>query len=328
MGIKNIRLTQNEAEEKSLAVGIKMIGQYKNNQIKIEFECPFCKIIFLTQPANIWTKHTKSCGCQIGITRKEIPKNGNSLADKYPESLKYWDYDKNYPKTPYNVNFCTHSKYWMKCNNNNPHSYLTRCDNLISGNKCGICGGHQIHVGFNDLLSQQPNIAQEWDYIKNEKGPKEYTVGSHIKVWWQCKKCNNEWLSSIANRTNPYCLRGCPKCSESKGEKRITEILDKYNILYKRQKRFKDCKNKLPLPFDFYLPTYNTCIEYQGQQHYKSINSAHYTDEETLKNTQYHDTIKKQYCEDNNIKLIIIPYWDKNNIENILINAFDLVEQH
>ena len=40
--------------------------------------------------------------------------------------------------------------------------------------------------------------------------------------------------------------------------------------------------------------------------------------EESFKRTQYHDQIKNQYCEDHNIKLIRIPYWDENNIELIL----------
>ena len=35
-------------------------------------------------------------------------------------------------------------------------------------------------------------------------------------------------------------------------------------------------------------------------------------------NIKYLDNIKTKYCEDNNIKLIRIPYWNYNNIEQIL----------
>jgi len=56
------KLTQKEAEEKSLAVGIKMIGTYINSKTKIEFECPICKNIFLTMPNTVLCKKVKSCG--------------------------------------------------------------------------------------------------------------------------------------------------------------------------------------------------------------------------------------------------------------------------
>lgn len=39
---------------------------------------------------------------------------------------------------------------------------------------------------------------------------------------------------------------------------------------------------------------------------------------ENFKTVQYHDAIKNKYCEDNNIKLLRIPYWDFDNIEEIL----------
>lgn len=107
-------------------------------------------------------------------------------------------------------------------------------------------------------------------------------------------------------------------------KKKITEVLNKYNIKYEREKRFDDCKNKKALPFDFYLPDYNILIEYNGLQHYKDIDIGR----TELALIQHRDSIKKKYCEDNNIQLIIIPYWDKDKIEDILINAFDLVEQH
>ena len=70
------------------------------------------------------------------------------------------------------------------------------------------------------------------------------------------------------------------------------------------------------MPFDFYLPDYNICIEYDGELHYKSIDF--YGGEEELMKQQNRDNIKTQYCKDNNITLIRIPYWDLNNINKIL----------
>ena len=75
--------------------------------------------------------------------------------------------------------------------------------------------------------------------------------------------------------------------------------------------------------FDFYLPDYNLFIEYDGEQHYHTTR-YHGDDVEAnqsvLKKTQEHDKIKNQYCIDNNIDLLRIPYWEKENIETIISN--------
>ena len=100
---------------------------------------------------------------------------------------------------------------------------------------------------------------------------------------------------------------GCPKCRSSHGEILISKILDSLNIKYESQKRFSDCRHKKPLPFDFYLPDYNTCIEYQGEQHYRTSAIWGFT-QERLEMQQYRDSIKREYCIKNSITLIEIKY--------------------
>lgn len=114
---------------------------------------------------------------------------------------------------------------------------------------------------------------------------------------------------------------GCSKCVRSKGEKSIENILNKMNISYISQHKFNDCIDKKPLPFDFYLPTYNIAIEYQGEQHYNPVCFCSISKEQAESNlllTRKHDEIKKTYCQSNNIDLLEISYWDFDNIENIL----------
>ena len=93
-------------------------------------------------------------------------------------------------------------------------------------------------------------------------------------------------------------------------------VVHNNNIQYISQYRFDDCKNIRTLPFDFYLPDYNTCIEYDGELHYKAVD--YFGGDEALSNTQFRDDIKTQYCLNNNIRLIRIPYWEFNNIDKIL----------
>lgn len=38
-----------------------------------------------------------------------------------------------------------------------------------------------------------------------------------------------------------------------------------------------------------------------------------------LKKTQMHDKIKTDYCLNNGIKLVRIPYWERDNLENYLM---------
>lgn len=74
--------------------------------------------------------------------------------------------------------------------------------------------------------------------------------------------------------------------------------------------------------FDFYLPDYNAFIEYDGEQHYNVPRYVGDVEENKsiLENTRRRDEIKNQYCVDNDIDLLRIPYWESNSIENIIDN--------
>lgn len=109
------------------------------------------------------------------------------------------------------------------------------------------------------------------------------------------------------------------KKTRSIGEKMITEFLDLNNIIYSREKTWDGCrsqKNRF-LRFDFYIPELNLLIEFQGQHHYHPINKYPRAKAVHLK-TVMHDNIKRKFCNDNGILLLEIPYWDRDNIPNIL----------
>ena len=111
--------------------------------------------------------------------------------------------------------------------------------------------------------------------------------------------------------------QGCPMCNESRGEKLVNSILIKNNISFNRQKKFKDCHNTKEgkscrrLPFDFYLPNFNTVIEYDGKQHFEPIDA--FGGEKGFSMVKKNDKIKNDYCKTNNIKMIRIPYTMKND---------------
>lgn len=148
------------------------------------------------------------------------------------------------------------------------------------------------------------------------------TTTKNLKI--KCRECGEIFTTSY---NSFVCSNGgqyCPDCSkyESHGEKVIRMFLEENDIEYIPQYRFVDCKDINTLPFDFYLPIKNKAIEFDGKQHYEPTKWKNTMEEESvIKNfekTKIHDNIKDQYCKNNNIDLLRIPYWEFNNIHNLL----------
>ena len=135
----------------------------------------------------------------------------------------------------------------------------------------------------------------------------------HEKILVQCPKGHEPYEVLLANfRQN----RRCPLCNESHGERKVRQYLEDKKIEFIPQHRFKNCKDKDYLPFDFYIPSMNVCIEFDGELHFRPI--ERFGGEKRFETYKLHDEIKNTYCEQNNIKLIRIPYWEIDNIEKIL----------
>lgn len=113
---------------------------------------------------------------------------------------------------------------------------------------------------------------------------------------------------------------GCAKCSRSKGELLIEAWLTKNNITFENQKRFDAFKMK---KFDFYLPTYNMCIEYDGAQHFfakHQLTSDKKLAKKLFNDVQLRDKQKTLFCLKNGIRLLRIPYFSFKQINEILTN--------
>ena len=124
----------------------------------------------------------------------------------------------------------------------------------------------------------------------------------------KCCKCNKEFTRMWRDIQCNDAI-GCPYCESnrfSKFARKVETLLKEKEICYELEKRFDGCKDVLKLPFDFYLPNYNICIEVQGQQHYESV--PFYGGDEKFIERQRHDKIKRDYCRNNNIILIELSY--------------------
>ena len=173
------------------------------------------------------------------------------------------------------------------------------------------------------MATLNPELAKEWHPTKNgDLKPSMVTKNANKKVWWKCsnKDCGHEWKALVNSRNRKVEATGCPKCNQSKGEKQISIYLEKKHIKFKAQYRTKKCKNSNTLPFDFAILSKKEdlicLIEFDGQQHFYP--NAMFGGEESFKKTKQNDEIKTNYCINNNIPLIRIPYWLRDYVDVVL----------
>lgn len=279
---------------------------YLGSNVKLKFFCNDCNNIFLSSWDNVLCGH--GCGVCSGnqVTQK------NSLFYLRPNLMEEWSIKNTIDPKEIPL-YSSKEAIWI-CKYG--HEWSRKISARTANNYgCPYCSG-KFSTKENNFSKKFPFLLPEWDYLKNGN-PEDYTPYSNKKVWWKCSKCGNEWVSKILKRSNG---NNCPKCCSSEGEKRISMILSNLNLDFISEYRFEDCRNILPLPFDFYIPKKNMCIEYQGEHHYNSLSNR--GGDRKLEYVKKNDLIKKNYCRDKEIFLLEIPYWEFQKIEKILENIF------
>ena len=185
--------------------------------------------------------------------------------------------------------------------------------------KCLTCNNKILAKNQKLSFEEVKNRINIEGYVLQSK-EEEYNNNESL-LTIKCPK-GHIYKSSLGNFDNKG--NRCPICNDNdtKGEKAIISFLEKYNIEFTKQKTFNDCKYINVLRFDFYLPKHNIIIEFDGRQHYEPVD--YFGGEKAFKENQIRDNIKTQYCKDNNIKLIRIPYYEFKNVDTILNNILNL----
>ena len=189
----------------------------------------------------------------------------------------------------------------------------------IRGYGCGKCGKEQINISNGKQLSQQ----QFLEKVSNLQGldfSNSIYKNKRSNITVRCIIHGD--YTTKAEMILKGC--GCPKCKSSKGEDIIETWLLKNSISYITQKTFEGCSYKRLLKFDFYLPNYNMCIEYDGEQHFRPI--KYWGGLEGFKKLIIKDELKNLYCQENDLSLLRILYKDniietlEKNIKNKICN--------
>lgn len=198
------------------------------------------------------------------------------------------------------------------------------CCTDVKEGKTTSCGCRQEEARHEKIIDMTGKI---FNYIEVLELDKEKTLQEHC-AYWKCKclLCGqNKSIKGTYIRTGHTKSCGCIK---SYPELKISQILKENNILFKREFTFSDLKGESNnLRFDFAIFNNNNelkyLIEYQGEQHYKSVDF--WGGEDKFKQQQEYDRKKQEYCIKKNIPLIIL---NKNNelLENEIIRKEFLYE--
>lgn len=247
----------------------------------------------------------------------ELYSNNETKIDIYIDDVKLNPMSVNTFKT-YTYKAIVNFKNNLKQNNDGFISFigLNYQGNLIA--KIRTFDGGIVSIDIRSYCQFNKARQNTYNYCKS-KGYRvlsPYVNGQEkILIDFGCGH-DSHWIIPHALKNN----QSCPICKESKGEKLIRLYLEDNNIDFIQEYKFEDCRNKRSLPFDFYIPSFNLCIEFDGRQHFEG--EDFFGGKEGFKLTQTRDKVKDSYCKENKIDLLRIPYWELDNIEDILDEEF------
>lgn len=301
-------------EMKSINPYIEIISEYKNHQTKVKCRCLVDDHIWYALPQSLLKGHgCPKCSAaeaakRLTLTQDEFMDRFNKFGDSNVKIIGKYD--------GYEVPILCSCKV---CGN----TWETKACNLLKSKGGTGCPNFRNHPGYisvtcktldkfiSEMQNVNPDIKVVGEYINNK---------TPIEV--ECIKCQEKWCATphslLSGSSCPYC---CTR--KSHGEVIISSILSELKVNYKFQHIFPECRHIRALPFDFYLPDHNACIEFDGAQHYRPVNFGGCSDEvaeENFISACKRDSIKNKFCEENDIILIRIPYYDLTNAKNMIIS--------
>jgi len=290
---------------------VKISDIMRSSRIRIDLICDNCKVPYNTSISDY--SDNKSCKeygfgayfCRGCVQRSNTQEFANKVFKLVGEEYRVLgEYIKSNVKIEMFHEVC--GKKW----NTPPNAFL-------SGSRCYHCSNQSkkdINFITEEVFSLVGDEYTVFNLITKKNTLSKFEIKHNV--------CGFEYLVPWFEFKGGY---RCPKCRESKGEKRIENYLMNSGNNFLQQYKFEDCRNKLSLPFDFAIFDENKklicLVEYDGVQHYKPINFNGTSQEKAdlgFSKTKENDNIKNLYCKRNEIPLLRIKYTDFDLIEPIL----------
>lgn len=280
----------------------------KNKNTQIKCNCGYCGKDISVQKSKYNKAKEKNrmlfCSAQCA---KDVQKPKWDDIKKLFESKKYILISTEY------INAKEKLEYICSNHKDEGSQYITY-NNLRNGCGCKYCGQERTAASKRLSFDEVQKIFKQNDMILLEQ---EYTNTSQLLAYI----CEHHKDIGVQYMTTSNAYRNhCPYCHMLKGENKIKDFLLNNQIIYEFQKTYDDLfgVGDGKLSYDFYLPDYHILIEYNGEQHYEPV--QYFGGEEKFKIQQEHDRRKREYAKQHKINLIEIPYWDIQNIDDILSN--------
>jgi len=260
---------------------------YVNNHIKVKIICIKHGIFEQTPNSHLSGSECAKC-CGFNKTTEEFIKEANII---HKNRYKYDNVIYLNAKSKVKIICSKHGTFEQS-----PNSHLC-------GNDCPKCAGNFLDKSY---FIEKANKIHNNRYCYE----KAIFINSKTKIKIICPTHGEFKQTPNAHLVG----QGCPKCNLSKGELKIIAFLNKNDIKYINQYQFDNCKNIFKLSFDFYLPELNILIEFDGEQHFRSV--KYFGGVNDFDKRKKRDQIKIDFAKNNNIQLIRIKY--NENIEKIL----------
>lgn len=270
-----------------------------------------------------------TCGAEFKCIRSQIRKrigckactNNNKLkvhvGDKFAKLTVLEILDK---KNADNRRICM-----VQCSCNNNTVFYTNTHHLLTGNTKS-CGCMQKEKVIEMNKQRVLDISgQRFGRLVAVRDTGESSSQGHVWLFdCDCGKKNIPIRLGDVRRFSRIGVQSCGCLKSSKGELAIEKALNELGITYFKEYVFKDCinpKTGQKLRYDFFLSEFNICIEFDGIQYFTKAEyrTDYWWGQVNLKDIQYRDKIKDDYCRDKDIHLIRISYTELMNISSVYL---------
>lgn len=265
------------------------LDSYVNGKTKLKVKHNKCGNVYKVTPSNFLCQHSHCPYCSNNANKTDF-KFKKEVYDLVGTDYIFLDnYVNSYTKIKVKHNECG-------------NIYKVTPSHFLEGTRCPFCSAK--NSGEARRKTGDKFKREVLNLVGNEYTFLDDYVNNDTKLRVKHNECGNIYsvrpTDFISHHTR------CPYCAMPKSEKIIAKILDMFNIDYESQKAFDDLVDKTNLSYDFFIPSQNTLIEYQGIQHYEPIET--FGGEDQLELQQKHDKMKADYAKTNNYNLIAVPY--------------------